>query len=1699
MATSQLFMWRLASLIPGVLLALLLSIFISTQTADAAVRYWDGGGGTDNWCTAANWSNNDTPDSNDRAAINIAVPGGIDIDCSINSQGLVNNTGAVAVTASSGVTVTMGSWGIQLANSTGSFDFSAATIVNVSGTVTISAGTFTAPSGTMNVKTNFTHTGGTFNHNNGTISMYSTANSDVKSTGTFYNLKMAKSGSTYTMGAATSGDVIVENDLTLANGKFDCSSSQSIDVRGDLVIQSSTDAPTYPCPVELTGANSTTISAYNATSLFDSNITINKTNTSDTVTLLHDVDFNESGQDILLTKGTLVLDDNGFIVDGSSSTFTVAAAGIVKMDGDETGLTFASGQPTMSAGSEVILTNDSGTNTVPNWTYEDLTFNGGNYTLGANLDVNGTLTLSSGTFATGTNSSYQINVADAWVDAGTGVFTEGTGTVVFDGSTSINSNEAFYNVTIGGSVTDTATLAATLDVDGTLTVSSGTFDSGNYQINANAWTDSGTGTFTEGTGTVVFDGTGTIASNDAFNDVTINTSVTSTQTLGADLDVNGDLTVSAGTLALSTYGLDLEGTLTNSATITDASGALTIATNFTNSGTYTAGANLDVEGNFTNSGTFTAGSSAINVGGNFANTSTFTSNTSTVTLDTTGTATVSGSTSFYGLVCTTAGKTVNFTAGTTTTVADTFNFTGSAVSPIVLASTSGGSAWNLNVSAAGTVTPYYLTVSDSNATSTVLASDTTLGTGNTNWTVDAIAPSLPVITSVVTDTANSSYTFTGTKEADSDIFEDGVEVYALDAGTSWSWATTLSAGVNNFSFTSKDAALNESAAVAVSITLDTAAPADLTVSSSTEATNNSSYTLTGGKETNSSILDSDSVIVTIDAGTTWEYALTLDEGENSFTLSSKDEAGNESADVAHSITLDSTGPAQPVMASVERTDQSNITLNGTGEALATVWRDSVQTTTVDADGNFSLSFTPEFGVNSYSLFLKDALGNSSSSLLVTIERSPFRSRGAGPSRGGGGGGAYSSFGNQVVPVDVESSEGAESAESSEGAESAESDEAQIEASDSISVDEIVESIVEESAEGGEEGGESNVEFSLAGDISLEPAESSESSEGAESSENAESSDSSESSESAESSDSSESAESAATSESSDSSESTSSESTVSAPAPAVSAPVVVAPVPQPTRAEVKATQRQARDDRRDRRQVERAKQREQQKSEGILGQIEIKQSILENIPSRSDLNEVPQRLSVFQNITDAVNEVVSESASEDSSSESTEVAVEVETETGSTSGSTAESAAEESSTEEASTEAVTVESILTAVTEEGVPEILIDIFLAKIESDSEFDGNQDSDGDGMTDSEELLYGSDPLSVDSDGDGVSDAEEIFENGTDPFSSDSDGDGIVDTEDENPLEYDYVEVEAEVIDSYQAAVGQEVDIDVADSDFDGISDSEELALGTDPQNSDSDGDGVTDGDEKLVYGTDPSIVSSQQEFESTAVTNVSDNYLAPAGPQLFSGRSEPGTTLEVYLMIDGQQTLVGSTEVDSEGKYSMFTDDLPAGDHTLMATSTNGKIGGVDLFKVSVVEDTGVQTPTFNSEVLDDGNVVREAKLELTPELDSIPEAGLKIVMNWQSTLVAQSFTIDRQHSSLEIVPPSLLGPGEHTVTWYAQDKGTGQLGAPQKLTFIVAGFGGIGLGGKSPIALIAGAVAMMLALGSLAMLSKNKGALARSRA
>ena len=136
-----------------------------------------------------------------------------------------------------------------------------------------------------------------------------------------------------------------------------------------------------------------------------------------------------------------------------------------------------------------------------------------------------------------------------------------------------------------------------------------------------------------------------------------------------------------------------------------------------------------------------------------------------------------------------------------------------------------------------------------------------------------------------------------------------------------------------------------------------------------------------------------------------------------------------------------------------------------------------------------------------------------------------------------------------------------------------------------------------------------------------------------------------------------------------------------------------------------------------------------------------------------------------------------------------------------------------------------------------------------INDDTDGDGiadriDPDDDNDGIPDTKELEYGSNPLIKDSDFDGLDDLEEI-NLGTKPNNSDTDGDSFNDLDDEFPLDPE------ENSDNDKDGIGDNADVD---DDNDGLPDKEEKIYGIDPLNPDTDSDGLTDSQE-IILRTDP----------------------------------------------------------------------------------------------------------------------------------------------------------------------------------------------------------------------------------------------------
>ena len=134
----------------------------------------------------------------------------------------------------------------------------------------------------------------------------------------------------------------------------------------------------------------------------------------------------------------------------------------------------------------------------------------------------------------------------------------------------------------------------------------------------------------------------------------------------------------------------------------------------------------------------------------------------------------------------------------------------------------------------------------------------------------------------------------------------------------------------------------------------------------------------------------------------------------------------------------------------------------------------------------------------------------------------------------------------------------------------------------------------------------------------------------------------------------------------------------------------------------------------------------------------------------------------------------------------------------------------------------------------------------------------DMDGDGLTDSDEALYKTNPMIPDTDYDGLLDGEEVHIYNTLPTQVDSDFDFICDTIEifntfTNPCDADCDN--DGLLDGYEIITFKSNPYD-PDTDDDGLTDYEEAFIyRTFIKIADSDSDGLFDGDEVIIYKTDP----------------------------------------------------------------------------------------------------------------------------------------------------------------------------------------------------------------------------------------------------
>ena len=345
------------------------------------------------------------------------------------------------------------------------------------------------------------------------------------------------------------------------------------------------------------------------------------------------------------------------------------------------------------------------------------------FSLGAALDVNGALTLTSGTLDVSV-TNYAISVAGAFNNTG-GTFTERSGTVTLDGTSgthALTEPGSFYNLTVNGSgatwnqsgavtVTSTLTLTAGTYAQGTgntitttnFTINGGTFtgsdsiidlNDGSFNMSLGSFTNSSGGmtiernftvsggTFTNTGKTVTFDGGSVI------DDTTISCTGSLGGTVSLSKTGDGDFTVGSGcsislgasptTTQTNAGGGGYVAAFVNNGTITVASGTWTHngddGQTITNAGTIThSGTGWDInDASLTNNSgaTITYSGTSITIERSFTQNGTFNLTGKTVTLD--------GTTDSSTLTCgaTIGGLTINKTTTGTVDIGSSCTMSG---------------------------------------------------------------------------------------------------------------------------------------------------------------------------------------------------------------------------------------------------------------------------------------------------------------------------------------------------------------------------------------------------------------------------------------------------------------------------------------------------------------------------------------------------------------------------------------------------------------------------------------------------------------------------------------------------------------------------------------------------------------------------------------------------------------------------------------------------------------------------------------------------------------------------------------------------------------------------------------------------------------------------------------------------------------
>ncbi|MEJ0085599.1 MAG: outer membrane beta-barrel protein [Pseudomonadota bacterium] len=249
--------------------------------------------------------------------------------------------------------------------------------------------------------------------------------------------------------------------------------------------------------------------------------------------------------------------------------------------------------------------------------------------------------------------------------------------------------------------------------------------------------------------------------------------------------------------------------------------------------------------------------------------------------------------------------------------------------------------------------------------------------------------------------------------------------------------------------------------------------------------------------------------------------------------------------------------------------------------------------------------------------------------------------------------------------------------------------------------------------------------------------------------------------------------------------------------------------------------------------------------------------------------------------------------------------------------------------------------------------------------------NNDSDGDGLLDSQEATLTTNPNNADSDGDGVDDGAEVGPNPAAPL--DTDGDGLI-----NAIESSITDTDGDGVSNQLDSANNNSCVPAAnsapclllDTDGDGLTNGQEDALGTNRNNADTDGDGANDGAEvggnvNAPLDTDgdgiPNVLeSSVADSDGDGVVNQND--AANNNPCVPNVSSAPclGLDNDGDGLTNGQEDTLGTNRDNADTDGDGANDHAEVGGNVSTPADTDGD-GLINARESSLTDSDGDGVP------------------------------------------------------------------------------------------------------------------------------------------